>query len=312
MSYRTLAAVDWGTSSLRAALLDSVGEILEERSFPRGIMSVEPGGFAPLFDALFGDWMRPEGSLCLISGMAGSRQGWLEAPYCPCPTGFEDLGRQLAWIEPGRIAVVPGLRLEKEGVPDVMRGEETQVFGALQLLGLANARLVLPGTHSKWVTVSEHRITDFSTWMTGEFYALLRQHSILARTMPDSDSEASHDDAAFGQGVAHALHGQGLLHTAFSTRTLALFNRMAADRLPSYLSGLVIGEELKSQTLRQGDAVVVMGAESLTVRYAQALAQLGVSVQRVGAGATWRGLRAIADNLPPPAFPAITRQNTTP
>jgi len=299
MRYRTLTAVDWGTSSLRAALLDSAGEVLEERAFPRGIVSVEPGGFAPLFDALFGDWMRPEGSLCLIAGMAGSRQGWLEAPYCPCPAGFADLGQQLAWIAPGRIAVVPGLSLDKEGVPDVMRGEETQVFGALQLLGLADARLVLPGTHSKWVTVSGHRITDFSTWMTGEFYALLRQHSILARMLPENvrDGEAPHDDDAFAQGVAQALHGQGLLHTAFGTRTLALFNRMAVDRLPSYLSGLVIGEELKSQTLRPGDAVVVMGAESLTARYAQALAQRGVSVQRVGAGATWRGLRAIAENL---------------
>ncbi|MGH8846288.1 MAG: 2-dehydro-3-deoxygalactonokinase, partial [Polaromonas sp.] len=90
------------------------------------------------------------------------------------------------------------------------------------------------------------------------------------------------------------------LHTAFSTRTLSLFKRMASDALPSYLSGLVIGEELKSQTLRRGDAVVVMGAEALTARYEQALAQLGVAVQRVGAGATWRGLRALANTLPPP------------
>lgn len=300
MSGRTLVAVDWGTSSLRAALLGSGGEVLEERAFPRGILTVEPGGFASLFEALFGDWMRVDGSLCLISGMAGSRQGWLEAPYCPCPTGFAELGRRLAWIEPGRIAIVPGLSVDKDGVPDVMRGEETQVFGALQLLGLADARLVLPGTHSKWVTVTEHRVTDFSTWMTGEFYALLRQHSILARTLPNNanDSDPAPDAGAFGQGVAHALHGQGLLHTAFSTRTLSLFNRMATDALPSYLSGLVIGEELKSQTLQCGDAVVVMGAEALTARYEQALAQLGVSVQRVGAGATWRGLRAIADNLP--------------
>jgi 2-dehydro-3-deoxygalactonokinase len=299
MRHHTLVAVDWGTSSLRAALLGPAGEVLEERAFPRGILSVERGGFAPLFDTLFGDWMRPQGRLCLISGMAGSRQGWQEAPYCPCPTGFLELGRQLAWIEPSRIAIVPGLSLDKAGVPDVMRGEETQVFGALQLLGLADARLVLPGTHSKWVTVREHRITDFSTWMTGEFYALLRQHSILARMMPDMASEAPHEAPAFGQGVTHALQGQGLLNTAFSTRTLALFNRMTTEQLPSYLSGLVIGEELKSQTLRTGDTVVVMGADLLTLRYEQALTQLGVAVKRVGADATWRGLRAIADHLPP-------------
>jgi 2-dehydro-3-deoxygalactonokinase len=292
-----LLAVDWGTSSLRGALLAPDGQVLEERAFARGILTVAPGEFPAVFDSCFGAWMNPE-TLCLISGMAGSQQGWLEAPYCPCPAGFDSIAAQLAWVEPGRIAIVPGLCIEAGGVPDVMRGEETQVFGALQLLGLDNARLVLPGTHSKWVTVNNRRVTDFSTWMTGEFYALLRQHSILARTLPATDPAP--DAAAFEQGVAHALRSQGLLHTAFSTRTLSLFKRMATDALPSYLSGLVIGEELKSQTLQRGDTVVVMGAPALTARYEQALAQLGVTVQRVGDGATWRGLRAIADTLPHP------------
>ena len=292
-----LLAVDWGTSSLRGALLAPDGQVLEERAFARGILTVAPGEFPAVFDSCFGAWMNPK-TLCLISGMAGSQQGWLEAPYCPCPAGFDSIAGQLAWVEPGRIAIVPGLCVEAGGVPDVMRGEETQVFGALQLLGLDNARLVLPGTHSKWVTVSNRRVTDFSTWMTGELYALLRQHSILARTLPATDPTP--DAAAFEQGVAHALRSQGLLHTAFSTRTLSLFKRMATDALPSYLSGLVIGEELKSQTLQRGDTVVVMGAPALTARYEQALAQLGVTVRRVGDGATWRGLRAIADTLPHP------------
>lgn len=292
-----LLAVDWGTSSLRGALLAPDGQVLEERAFARGILTVAPGEFPAVFDSCFGAWMNPE-TLCLISGMAGSQQGWLEAPYCPCPAGFDGITGQLAWVEPGRIAIVPGLCIETGGVPDVMRGEETQVFGALQLLGLDNARLVLPGTHSKWVTVSNRRVTDFSTWMTGELYALLRQHSILARTLPATDPAP--DAAAFEQGVVHALRSQGLLHTAFSTRTLSLFKRMATDALPSYLSGLVIGEELKSQTLQRGDTVVVMGAPALTAHYEQALAQLGVTVRRVGDGATWRGLRAIADTLPHP------------
>lgn len=292
-----LLAVDWGTSSLRGALLDNQGQVQEERSFARGILTVTSGEFPAVFESCFGAWMSP-GTLCLISGMAGSQQGWLEAPYCACPAGFDDLAAQLVWLEPGRIAIVPGLSVEKDGVPDVMRGEETQVFGALQLLGLDNARLVLPGTHSKWVTVAHRRVTDFSTWMSGEFYALLRQHSILSRTLPAS--EPAPDAGAFEQGVAHALHGDGLLHTAFSTRTLSLFKRMATDALPSYLSGLVIGEELKSQSLQRDDTVVVMGAEALTARYEQALAQCGVAVQRVGNNATWRGLHAIANTLPSP------------
>ena len=289
-----LLAVDWGTSSLRGALVESGGRVLEERHFARGILTVAAGGFPDVFESSFGDWMTP-GTLCLIAGMAGSRQGWREAPYCACPAGFADIATHLEWIAPGRIAIVPGLSIEKRGVPDVMRGEETQVFGALLLLDLADARLVLPGTHSKWVTVAGGRITDFSTWMTGEFYALLRRHSILARTLPANDPEP--DAGAFDQGVEHALRSQGLLNTAFSVRTLSLFERMPADALASYLSGLVIGEELKSQTLKPGDAVVVMGADLLTARYEQALAHLGVSARRVGDGATWRGLRAIADTL---------------
>ena len=292
-----LIAIDWGTSSLRGALIEN-GSVAEERTFARGILTVEPGSFPSVFESCFGDWMTPD-TLCLIAGMAGSQQGWLEAPYCPCPAGFDAVAAQLAWLDPGRIAIVPGLSIETGGIPDVMRGEETQIFGALQLLNLNDARLVLPGTHSKWVTVANRQITHFSTWMTGEFYALLRQHSILARTLPAA--EPPHDAAAFEQGVTVALRGEGLLHTAFSTRTLALFQRMAADALPSYLSGLVIGEELRGQRLQRGDTVIVMGAEALAARYEQALRLLGVSCRQVGSQATWRGLRAIADTLNPNA-----------
>ncbi len=290
----SIVVLDWGTSSLRGALLAVDGSVLEERSFARGILTVDKGDFSAVFESCFGDWMQP-GVLCLIAGMAGNQQGWLEAPYCPCPAGFADVAAQLAWVEPGRIAIVPGLSIDKSGIPDVMRGEETQVFGALQLLNLNDARLVLPGTHSKWVIVNHQHVTDFSTWMTGEFYALLRQYSILARTLPASESP--HDDTAFEQGVAHALQGDGLLHTAFSTRTLSLFKRMTAEVLPSYLSGLVIGEELKCQRLKRGDHVVVIGAEALTQKYRQALKLSGVTSQCVGNQATWHGLHTIANTL---------------
>ena len=289
-----LVAVDWGSSSLRGALIAADGSVVEERTFARGVLTVEAGQFPAVFNDCFGDWMLP-GVRCLISGMAGSQQGWREAPYCACPAGFHDIADKLEWLEPGRIAIVPGLSIEHHGLPDVMRGEETQVFGALALLGLDDARIVLPGTHSKWVTVTQRRITDFSSWMTGEVFALLRHQSILSRTMPTV--ETPHDMAAFDDGVQQALRGNGLLNTAFSTRTLALFRRVSADALPSYLSGLVIGEELKAQQLPRGEPVVVMGAAALTARYEQALAHLGVPVQRVGDGATWQGLRAIANTL---------------
>ena len=300
-----LLAVDWGTSSLRGAWLDATGKVLEERSFDRGILSVAPGEFPVVFQACFGDWMANPGALCLMSGMVGSRQGWLEAPYCACPAGFAEVAAQLAWVEPGRIAIVPGLACEHEGIPgadrtatpDVMRGEETQIFGALRLLGLEDALMVLPGTHSKWVRVRDGRIQSFSTFMTGEFFALLRQHSILSRTLPAADGGLAR--AAFEQGVAMALRGPSLLHTAFSVRTLALFERLPAEAMPSYLSGLVIGEELRAQALPAGAHVVVIGSPALTQRYQTALALQGASVQGVGAQAAWTGLWTIAQTLPP-------------
>lgn len=292
-----LLAIDWGTSSLRGALLDGAGKVLQERSFARGILTVAPGEFATVFEANFVDWIRDEGTFCLISGMAGSRQGWIEAPYCPCPAGRHELTSMLTWIRPRRIAIVPGLRCEHGGVPDVMRGEETQVLGALRLLGLQDALLVLPGTHSKWVRVRSNRIEGFCTFMTGEFYALLRRHSILARTLPPDDGELNAD--VFNQGVAVASRSASLLQTAFGARTLSLFERVPAAALPSYLSGLVIGEELRTQAPAAGSQLVLVGADALTQRYELALAQRGISVRRVGQEAAWRGLWTIARSLSP-------------
>jgi 2-dehydro-3-deoxygalactonokinase len=298
---KPLIALDWGTSSLRGARLNAEGRPLEERAFPRGILTVAPGGFAALFDELFGDWMQAPGSLCLVSGMAGSRQGWLEAPYCPCPAGFDDLGRHLAWVDPGprqhRVAIVPGLSTVNDAVPDVMRGEEVQIFGALRLAGAQDGLLVLPGTHSKWATVQAGRVTGFRSFMTGEVYALLSQHSILARTL---DTGAPLDPAAFRAGVLRAQHGPGLLHHAFGARTLSLFDRMPASALASYLSGLVIGEELRAQALPAGDAqpILLIGSDTLTDRYASALTALGAPSRAFGAQATWAGLHAVAQGLP--------------
>ena len=285
-----LIAVDWGTSSLRGARLDEAGRVLEEKSAPLGILNVPNGDFAGVFNSLFTDWMEPAGSVCLISGMAGSRQGWVEAPYVACPAGPEDLERHLHWIEPGRIALVPGLSVEQGEVPDVMRGEEVQIFGALRLAGVTEGLFVLPGTHSKWATVRDGQVTGFRTYMTGEVYGLLGQHSILARTL---DAEAPLDEAMFRRGVTRAGEGEGLLHNAFGVRALALFDRLSPAQSASYLSGVLIGEELRAQQLPAGRPVVVIGAPALTARYALALGHKGVTVRSFGAEATWAGLRAL-------------------
>lgn len=326
-------AVDWGTSSLRGALLGADGQVIEERPFPRGIMTVAPGGFPAVFSECFGDWLARSSGLCLVSGMAGSRQGWREAPYCGCPAGFDEVAQSLAWIDAPptgwRIAMVPGLSCEQasgagHSVPDVMRGEEVQIFGAMRLAGLRDGVFVLPGTHSKWARVEDGRITGFSTFMTGEVFALLSQHSILSKTIA---VDTAFDDAAFGQGVALAQGGDGLLHHAFSARTLSLFGRMEAGPLASYLSGLVIGEELRanaasvlahattptpsappalsaasassatSATTSAASAIVLIGSPNLTGRYAQALTHQGAASRALGSEATWAGHAALAQAL---------------
>jgi 2-dehydro-3-deoxygalactonokinase len=290
---RPLVAVDWGTSSLRAARIAADGAVLEERSWPRGILTVPAGGFPEVLEQSCGDWLDDANALCLISGMAGSRQGWMEAPYCPCPAGFAEVARSVTWVQAGRIAIVPGLSCERGGVPDVMRGEEVQVFGALSLLGMSSGRFVLPGTHSKWVDVADGRVQSFATFMTGEFFALLREHSILGRGMPTDDGAL--DEAAFSRGVMHA-QAQPLLHAAFSARTLSLFDRLPPAALPSYLSGLVIGEELRGNA-QAGGEVVIVGSTQLSQRYALALGLLGMRSRSLGAEAGWRGTWALARSL---------------
>ncbi len=285
-----LIAVDWGTSALRGALLGPDGMVIEEKSAPLGILNVPNGDFAGVFAAQFADWMKPLGTRCLISGMAGSRQGWAEAPYVACPAGRDELARQLHWIERDRIAIVPGLSDTQGDVPDVMRGEEVQIFGAMRLAGLADGLFVLPGTHSKWATVRGGKVVGFRTFMTGEAYGLFSRHSILARTL---DPDAPLDAAAFRRGVARAGNADGVLHNAFGVRALALFDRLSPAESASYLSGLLIGEELGRQTLPRGGEVNVIGASALIERYAVALHERGVTVRTFGAEATWAGLRAL-------------------
>jgi 2-dehydro-3-deoxygalactonokinase len=303
MSEHPLVAVDWGTSSLRGTRFDAQGQASQVRQWPRGILSVGPGEFATVFDECFGDWMQDSTALCLLSGMVGSRQGWQEAPYCPCPVGFAELGQQLHWLVPGRMAIVPGLSVEQTGarphgltVPlhDVMRGEEIQIFGALSLTGLQDACVVLPGTHSKWAQVQAGRVTGFRSFMTGELYALLSQHSILSRTLP---TDAPWDKAVFGHAVQLAQDTPSVMSSIFATRTLALFDTLPLSSHPSFLSGLLIGEELRAMHPSPHTPLLLVGHPTLTARYACALHTLGRTGRCLGDEATWAGHRALARHL---------------
>ena len=280
-----IIALDWGTSSLRAYLLDTSGAILERRVGGPGIMKVENGAFEGALDAFCGDWIvaHPQAQL-IASGMIGSKQGWREAPYCHCPAGVADIAAHMIRVPlaNGRLlSIVPGVSISDavSGVPDVMRGEETQIIGALPDRGHHVA--LLPGSHSKWAWVEDGAIVSFASFMTGEVYAALIGHTILGRLMkPDAQA----DPAAFERGVAYGLQAPGaLLSRLFSARTLGLVGTLADSALPSYLSGLLIGSEIGgARQMHPGTAApVLLGTSELTALYARALRLAGIEA-RIG------------------------------
>ncbi len=300
-------AVDWGTSSFRAALVAPNGEVLDELSTPRGILGFKPDEFVPYLVATCARLTAAGGKMFLLSGMIGSKNGLLEVPYCPCPATASDIAAALGWVDTYKadlnIAIVPGVR---DGFDDVMRGEETQVLGAATVLGVQDATMVLPGTHSKWVQLKDDAIVKFNTFMTGEFYAMLAQHSILAKSLPElSDKPAVLDATAFLQGIdcaqTSSQSGQGLLGNAFSTRVKSLFNELQPAQAASYLSGLVIGDELSAMRLQAGSQVIVIGSVTLCERYTLALVHLGVRTRPMGNQAAWAGLHSIYTQISAPA-----------
>jgi 2-dehydro-3-deoxygalactonokinase len=288
-----MIAVDWGTSSLRVYRLDETGQPLEQRHAPAGLLACK-GRFAEVLAEQLQGW---DAERVLMAGMVGSRNGWFEVPYAACPAAIGDVAAGLSELPAGtlpgrRIFIAPGLcDRPPGGRPEVMRGEETQVFGLIdQLAGAGPHTLCLPGTHDKWVTVENGRIVHFHTAMTGELYAVLTQHSLLGALM---DREAPDDEAAFARGVHTSAEAGGLLNHLFSARTLGLFDELTAAELPSYLSGLLIGHELNGLA-PPGGTVHLIGGAALVRRYARALALRGIEVQAHGEALTARGLHRLA------------------
>lgn len=283
-----MIGIDWGTSSFRAFRLDSEGRVQESRTASRGILAVEGGRFEGELLRQIGDWIAAGERRVLMSGMIGSRQGWQEAPYVPCPAGVAELTAGLAPIscDGVEIRVVPGVTcVDAGGTPEVMRGEETQIVGVLDKMA-GTAVTCLPGSHSKWARVADGRITGYVTYMTGEAFAALRGHTILGRLM----REAPTDLAAFDRGVARAGEAGHLLHHLFGVRTLGLFGRLAVDASASFLSGLLIGHEVRA-ALPAGDAPVhLIGSGALCDLYARATAACGGRAMVHGEDAAARGL----------------------
>jgi 2-dehydro-3-deoxygalactonokinase len=304
-----LIALDWGTSSLRCYRFDGRGQVVERRAHPWGIMNLPAVGhgddahapYRAALEAACGDWLKAAPAAPLIAaGMVGSKQGWREAAYLNVPLAPSLIGSQLTEVDTGlgrALWIVPGL-LEPGALPNVMRGEETQVIGALQTRTERELLIGLPGTHSKWVRVVDGRIEHFDTFMTGEVYAALCGHTILGRTMQKPEVA---DDAAFlrGASVAKSAQGKaGMLSNIFSSRTLGLTGELAADAQPDYLSGLLIGHEIAAlKNLHPTTpAIVLIGDAGLCRRYRLALDLYGLGPAVEAEGATEAGLWNLAQH----------------
>ena len=292
-----MIAIDWGTSSFRAYRLSAQGGLVEKREATLGILAVPDGNFAAALESQVGDWLDDGDAPVLMSGMIGSRQGWKEAPYAVCPAGEAEIATgmvDVSWGDGRRAWIVPGLSCrDSAGIPDVLRGEETQLLGVLSDLPRNSIWVCLPGTHSKWVRLEERRIVEFSTHMTGEVFAIMRQHSILGRMM----REAQVDEEAFADGVVRARDPGGLLHHLFGVRSAGLFGQLPDESSASYLSGLLIGHELASIP-RLSETVYVLASEQLAARYVQALSTCGISALVLDSDAVVNGLFRLSTALP--------------
>ncbi len=275
-----LIAVDWGTSNVRARLADGDGAVLAEATSDDGIAKLAPGAHEAAFERLTAGW--PEVP-AIMAGMIGSRQGWHEAAYLPCPAATGALAEAIVQFRSasGRpIAIVPGVMLKslaRDG--DVMRGEETQIVGLVDGEPGFDGVAVMPGTHSKWVSIVSGVIGDFQTVMTGELFDLFAHKSFLRHSVAQEagDLTASPD---FALGLRRTV-GEGLpfLAALFSVRARALLSDVKADDNLAYLSGLIIGGEIAAAQatgrLRQGTALRIIGSRSLGRAYAGALTSAG-------------------------------------
>ena len=294
MSEAAFIAGDWGTSRLRLYLCDARGSVLARGEGEGAAVPDCAGRFA----AAVAPWDKAHGVLpAVLGGMVGSTIGWKEVPYLRCPAKPEGIaGAALRFEADDRaIAILPGLSCTgKTGAPDVMRGEETQILGALRLHpALARGRhlFCLPGTHAKWVAVEGGAVTQFQTALSGELFELLRRHSVLAR----DGGEVDKDSAALTRGLdfVRANPDTDLLHLLFSTRARVVTGDMAKSDAASYLSGLVLGKDVSTalKLFDRDGPVQLICTPALAALYGRALKAYDVSVAAIdGDAAALAGL----------------------
>lgn len=302
----TFVGVDWGTSSFRLWVFDDQGDVLAESKSSDGIESLPQRNFPEILDIHLKK-LGIHGSVpIVICGMAGAKQGWHEAPYIDVPSRFGDLPQKAIIPDPARphIRILPGLAKRDIDHPDVMRGEETQILGFCLESDHPSGLFCLPGTHSKWVTLENGYVTDFSTSMTGEIYALLTKNSVL-RHLPKSAKalEASREPspdfrAGLIQGMGEPAH---ILQNLFGLRARSLLFPSSRSDLQAFLSGLLIGLEiaaLPKQT--KGTLITLIGDSMLLPLYEAGFSLVGYKTLLMdGQKAAQRGLFYAACQLWP-------------
>jgi 2-dehydro-3-deoxygalactonokinase len=263
-------AVDWGTTNRRAYLIGRNRAAQAEMEDDRGAVRIPAGSFPEAVSEIRD---RLGNHPMLLAGMAGSTRGWISAPYLPAPLGLAELVEGLVWAEPDRAAIIPGVSYADAVRADIMRGEEVQILGAVAA-GLVpqDCTVCHPGTHAKWVRVEQGRISAFRTIMTGEMFNLLRTHSILSEHL---EAEAS-EGQSFQDGVRAGLTSAGPISDIFSIRAQVLLGRMPNADAPSFLSGFLVGADVRTGIAETGSRTLhVMGSPQLTALYAAALREAG-------------------------------------
>jgi 2-dehydro-3-deoxygalactonokinase len=299
MAKPAYVAVDWGTSSFRLWLIGEDGGVLGERRSGEGMTTAAETGFAQVLQSHLAAVSAPDDIPVIACGMVGARQGWVEAGYIDTPTPLSAIltGAVSVPGQPRDIRILPGLAQRSKETPDVIRGEETQLLGALPAGSRGEQVVCMPGTHSKWVRVADGIVTGFSTFMTGELFDVITRHSILAHAVAGAENMPA-DTGAFEAAVAAAFRQPALAtNLIFGARAGQLLHGLTAAGAQARLSGTLIGTEIAGALSIAGKnaAITLVASGRLQALYESAFRTLSLSYQTIDADAAVRsGLSAAA------------------
>ncbi|MBC2886149.1 2-dehydro-3-deoxygalactonokinase [Ochrobactrum sp. CM-21-5] len=280
-----VAVADWGTTRFRLWTLDADGNCLRESRGDDGLLQAKEVGFEPTLERHLASVGAPDDLPVVICGMAGSRTGWIEAPYMSLPAGLEGIVKAATRVPARRhVIMLPGIARRDETAPDVMRGEETKLLGLVHR-GRRDVAVVMPGTHAKWVRITDGHLADYRTFMTGELFALLKEKSVLAGALEGAEPVEPKSEA-FAAGVKASLETPELFSNAlFSIRAGWLVHDRKPASQVARLSGLLIGLEVAAGRRLYGGLreVLLLSDETMGALYESALEIAGLKVMRIEA-----------------------------